>query len=89
VCGEKMAVEDDVQLVRASFLYSPKKLKGTAAKELSMSKTTVWRVMRKRLVFSCYKCNHGEHYETPCIIVTVIQQNSVIKLTLRDNTVKT
>jgi hypothetical protein len=40
----------------ASFLHSPKKSTGTAAKELSMSKITVWRVLRKRLVFSCYKC---------------------------------
>jgi len=24
--------------------------------------------LRKVLWFSCYKCNHGENYETPCII---------------------
>jgi hypothetical protein len=29
-----------------------------------MSKITVWRVLRKRLVFT-----HGEHYETPCISI--------------------
>jgi hypothetical protein len=37
-----------------------------------MSKTTVWRVLRKRSVFKPYciqinVCNHGEHCETPCI----------------------
>jgi hypothetical protein len=51
-----LTAEDDVERVRVSFLHSPKKSTGTATKELSMSKTTVWRVLRKRLVFSCYKC---------------------------------
>jgi hypothetical protein len=54
--GRPLTAEDDVERVRASFLRSPKKSTGTAAKELSMSKTTVWRVLRKGLVFSCYKC---------------------------------
>ena len=40
---------------RASFLHSPKKSTGTAAKELSMSKTTIWRVLRKHLVFKPYR----------------------------------
>jgi len=39
--GRPLTAEDDVERVRASFLHSPKKLTGTAAKELSMSKTTV------------------------------------------------
>ena len=42
--------EDDVEWFRASFLHSPKKSTGTVAKELSMSKTTVWNILRKRLV---------------------------------------
>ena len=41
--------------VRASFLHSPKKLTGTAAKELSKLKTTVWRVLHKGLVFKPYR----------------------------------
>jgi hypothetical protein len=53
--GRQLTAEDD-ERVRASFLHSPKKSTRTAAKELSMSKTAVWRVLRKRLVFSCYKC---------------------------------
>jgi predicted DNA-binding protein (UPF0251 family) len=59
VCASRNQVvtaEDDVECVRASFLHSLKKSTGTAAKELSMLKTTVWRVLRQRLVFSCYKC---------------------------------
>jgi hypothetical protein len=60
-----LTAEDDVERVRPSFLHSPRKSTGTAAKELSMSKTTVWRVLRKRLVFKPY--HHGEHYERPCI----------------------
>jgi transposase len=49
--GRPLTAEDDVERVRASFLHSRKKSTGTAAKELSMSKTTVWRVLRERLVF--------------------------------------
>jgi hypothetical protein len=49
--GRPLTAEDDVERVRASFLHSPNKSTGTAAKELSISKTTVWRVLRKRLVF--------------------------------------
>jgi hypothetical protein len=45
----------DVEWVRASFLHSPKKSTGTAAKELSMSKTTVWKVLHKHLVFKPYR----------------------------------
>jgi hypothetical protein len=40
---------------------------GTAAQELSMLKTTAWRFLQFGfLVINV--CNHGEHYETPCII---------------------
>jgi hypothetical protein len=50
--GRPLTAEDDVERVRASFLHSPKKSTGTADKELLMSKTTAWRVLRKRLVFN-------------------------------------
>jgi hypothetical protein len=53
--GRPLTAEDDVERVRASFLHSPKKSTGTAAKELSMSKTTVWRVLYKPLVFKPYR----------------------------------
>jgi len=53
--GRPLTAEDDVELVRASFLHSPKKSTGTAAKELSMSKTTVCRVLGKRSVFGRMK----------------------------------
>jgi transposase len=49
--GRPLTAEYDVERVRASFLHSLKKSKGTAVKELSMSKTTVWRVLHKSLVF--------------------------------------
>jgi hypothetical protein len=39
--GRPLTAEDDAERVRASFLHSPKKSTGTAAKELSMSKTSV------------------------------------------------
>jgi hypothetical protein len=54
--GRQLTAEDDVERVRASFLRSPKKSTGPAAKELSMPKTTLWRVLHKLLVFSYYKC---------------------------------
>jgi hypothetical protein len=49
-----LTAEDD-ERVRASFLHSPKKSTGTAAKELLMLRTTVWRVLRMRLVFKPYR----------------------------------
>jgi hypothetical protein len=63
--GHPLIAEGDVERVRASFLHSPKKSTGTAAKELSMSKTTAWRVLRGRFLV-VNVCNHEEHYETPC-----------------------
>ena len=63
--GRPLTAEDDIERVRDTFLCSPKKSTGTAAKELSISNTTVWRVLLKCfLVINVY--NHGEHYETPC-----------------------
>jgi hypothetical protein len=48
-------------------MHSPKKSTETAAKELSMSKTTVWRVLPKRLVFK-----HLPHpYGTTIVTVAV------------------
>ena len=52
--GHPLTAEDNTERVRASFLHSPKKSTGTAAKRLSMSKTTVWRVLCKHLVFKPY-----------------------------------
>jgi hypothetical protein len=51
--GRPLTAEDD-EWVQASFLHSPKKSMGTATKELLMLKTTVWRVVHKRLVFELY-----------------------------------
>jgi hypothetical protein len=50
--GHPLTAEDDLEQVQASFLHSPKKSTGTAAKELSVSKTTMWRVLPKRLVLN-------------------------------------
>jgi len=52
--GRLLIAEDYVEQVRASFLHSLKKSTGTAAKELSMPKTTVWKVLCKHLVFKPY-----------------------------------
>jgi hypothetical protein len=53
--GRPLTAEDNVERVQASFPHSPKKSTGFAAKELSMSKTTVSMVVRKRLVFKPYR----------------------------------
>jgi hypothetical protein len=53
--GRPLTTEDNIERVWASFLHSPKKSTGTAAKELLMSKTTVWRVLHKFLVFKPYR----------------------------------
>ena len=69
--GRPLTAEDNVEWVRASFLHSPKTSTGTAAKELSMSKTTVWRVLRKRSVFKPYRAqmiqqlSDGDHRRQP------------------------
>jgi hypothetical protein len=69
--GRLLTAEDDIELVRASFLHSPKKSTGTAAKELSMSKTTVWRVLRKCLVFKPY--HHENIMKRPVFPVKVMK----------------
>jgi hypothetical protein len=51
--GCPLTTEDD-ERVQASFLHNRKKSTGTAAKELSMLKTTVWRALSKHLVFKPY-----------------------------------
>jgi hypothetical protein len=53
--GRPLTTEDDVERVQASFLHSLKKSTGTAAKELSMLKTIVWRVLQKHFVFKPYR----------------------------------
>jgi hypothetical protein len=54
--GRPLTAEDDVERVRASFLHRPKKSTRTAAKELSMSKTTAWKFLHFGFWFSCQKC---------------------------------
>jgi hypothetical protein len=70
--GLPLTAEDDVELVRASFLLSPKKSMGTAAKELPMSKAI--KPLRYVLWFYVINvCIHREHYETPCIIMWILR----------------
>ena len=57
--GHPLTTEDDAELVQASFLHCPKKSTRTAAKELSMSKRTAWRILCKRLVFKPYHIQNG------------------------------
>jgi hypothetical protein len=53
-----ITAEDDTERDRANFLQSPKKSMETAAKELLTLFISI-------LVINV--CNHGEHYELPCV----------------------
>jgi hypothetical protein len=79
--GRLLTAEDDVERVRASFLHSPKKSTGTAAKELSMSKKKVWRVLRKRFLLTKV-CNHGEQYETLVQNISYVKTESYLFIRL-------
>jgi hypothetical protein len=69
--GSPLTTEDDVERVWVSFLRSLKKSMGIPAKELSMSKARVWRVLISIWCFLVINvCNQGEHYKTPCIETT-------------------
>jgi hypothetical protein len=56
--GRLLPGEDD-ERVWASFLHSLKKSTGTAAMELLMLRTAVWRVLHKRLMFKPYRIQIG------------------------------
>ena len=48
--SRQLTAEDDVERIGASFLRSPKKSKGSSAKEFSISKLRVCRILPKGLV---------------------------------------
>jgi len=61
----------------ASFLHSLNKSTGTAAKGLSMSKTTAWRVLRKRLVFKPYRvCGKNLNIVSMCDVSPVVHTSN-------------
>jgi hypothetical protein len=62
--GRPLTAEDDAEPVRASFVHSAKKPTGTAANELSIAFDSSKSF--RFLVINVF--NHGEHYETPCIM---------------------
>jgi hypothetical protein len=60
--GPPLSAEDYVEHVVASFLHSPNKSTGTAAKDISMLKIALWMFLHFGfLVINV--CNHGEYYE--------------------------
>lgn len=50
-----------VDSVRESFIRSPSKSTASAGRELGIPKTTVWRVLRKRLLFKPYHLQLLQH----------------------------
>ena len=53
--GRPKVTVQDVDRIRASFLHSPKKSVRRASHELQVQKTTVWKVLRKRLHMRAYR----------------------------------
>jgi hypothetical protein len=47
--------EENVNRIRESYARSPCKSLSRGSRELSMRQTTLWRVLRKRLVMKAYK----------------------------------
>lgn len=69
--GRHRTSEDD-QLIQGSFSRSPAKSKANASIELGLPKTTLWRVLKKRLNLKPYKLpllhalcpnDHNKRYE--------------------------
>jgi hypothetical protein len=61
--GRPLTAEDDIKQVRASLLHSPKKSTGLQLRS--------YRGRKQQCGGFCVSvnvCNHGEHYETPCIL---------------------
>lgn len=53
--------EANVERVRASFIRSPSKSTASAGRKLGMPKTTLWRVLRKRLLLKPYHLQLLQH----------------------------
>ena len=53
--GSPRVSEDDVARIQAVYKRSPSKSTCRASRELQLPKTTVWRVLRRRLVMKPYK----------------------------------
>ena len=61
--------EENVERIRVSFERSPMKSTRSASRELGLSRTTVWRVLRRRLVYKPY------HLQ----LVQALRENSKMK----------
>ena len=58
--------EESVELVRQSFLRSPKKYVRCTSLELEMSSMTVWRVLRKRVCMKSYRFHLLQFLKPTC-----------------------
>jgi len=59
--------------IQESFERSPRKSTRRASRELGIPQPTVWRVLRRRLLFSCVHL-----FESPYIIVILIKFNAFL-----------
>jgi hypothetical protein len=58
--GRPHVSEDNVQRISVCFQRGPKKSTTHASRELGLPRTTVWRVLRRRLIMKPYRMNHFE-----------------------------
>jgi len=61
--GRPRVSEENVRRIQDSFERSPRKSTGRASRELGIPQPTVWRVLRRRLLFSWVNI-----FESPCIV---------------------
>ena len=66
--GWSRVSEESVEVVRQSFLHSPKKYVRRASLELEMSSMTVWRVLRKRVRMKSYRFHLLQFLKPTCHI---------------------
>jgi len=70
--GRPRVSEEDVKRIQESAELSPRKSTGRASRELGIPQPTVWRVLRRRLLF-----NWVHLFESPCIYINIYRQNGL------------
>ena len=73
--GRPRVSEENVRWTKESFERSPHKSTRRASRELGIPQSTVWRVLRRRLLF-----NWVQHFESLCIFLTILVYSlSIVK----------
>ena len=71
--GRPRVSEKNVRRIQESFELSPRKSTHRASRELGIPQTTVWRVLRRRLLFKPYRLTNWVHlFESRCTFNSVV-----------------